>query len=515
MHRGIFFALVLFALAGPALAEGTPAPPAGTAGPVRTLSVKEAIVRALANNPDLEVARLDIAIASAGIDVAEGVFDPTLFAGVSWARNRDPFFAIALPGTDVGITGLRGGFGGLGVSPSDVWKYDGGLRQLTPFGTSWQASYAVERRTSESVFSLDPQWTPALSGSVTQPLLRGFGVAVNRAQVTIAREAARVSREAFLDLAMATAFAVEQAYWAYVFAVENRKVAEQALRTAEDLLDVNRKKLELGRVAPIEVLVAETGVASRQEAVIIAKNQIANTRDALLRLIEPPGSQARWDVEIVPLDAPRIEEKPVDARAAIETAMLRRPDLRRIEHSLAAGAARLEKAENDELPKLDLIGTWTELGLGDTHHNSHEAMLSGRFYEGSVGFGFEFPIFNTAARAAADQARLAIRQEKKRRESLEQTIVLDVRTAARDIDASRERVRAADKAAELAARQLEEQKKRLEVGLATNHDLLLFEQDLTEARTNAIKARIDYEVARARLARVTATILERRDIHAE
>jgi outer membrane protein TolC len=496
-------------------APGAPKPP------VVALSVKEAIARALRNNPDLSIQRFQVAIAAAGIDLARGDFDPRLFSDAAYGKRRDPFFSVnplgttAVPGVPTNVNLFTGLPPGLVVNPSDAYTYDAGVRQLTQLGTRYEVRYDNSRRTTGNEFALSPAWNPIASVAITQPLLRGLGIDVNRAFITVAAEGHQVSREALRDIAMTTAFAVEQAYWGYVFAVENRKVAEQAVRTAEDTLKVARGMVAAGKFAPIEILVAETGVASRQEAVIVAESEVLNARDRLLRLTEPPGSAAQWDVELLPLDAPRIDESAIDATRAFETALEHRPDLASLGHNVAADRARLLRAENDKLPRLDVIGSFNDQGYGPTIHFSHGNMLDGGFYDFSIGLGFEFPIFNTAATAAVEQAELAIRQDRKRIESLEQSIVLDVRTAVRDVLAARERIRAAEKAADLSARQLEEQRKRLAVGLVTNHDVLLFETDLTQARTNALKARTDYEISRGRLARVTGMSLERRDIHIE
>lgn len=512
------------ALAGtptPSPAAGrTPDAPTVTAI-VRGLSLKEAILRALKNNPDLAIQRFQVQIAAAGIDVARGDFDPRGFVDGGYARRRDPFFSVnplangPVAGIPPGVNIFTGLPPGLVVNPTDAYSYDAGVRQVTPLGTRYEVRYDDSRRTTENAFALSPSWNPVASVSITQPLLRGLGIDVNRAFVTVATENHQMSREAFRDLAMTTAFSVEQAYWAYVFAVENRKVAEGARATAEDLLSVNRRKFEAGRAPAIDVLIAETGVASRQEAVIVARSEVLNARDRLFRLTEPPGSAAQWNVELVPLDAPRVDEGRLDAEREFIVALEKRPDLASLAHAVAADRARLLRAENDRLPRLDLIGSFSEQGLGNTHHFAHDELFDGDFYDFSIGFGFEYPLFNTAARAAAEQAELSVKQDRKRIESLEQAIVLDVRTAVRDVGAARERIRAAEKAAELATRQLDEERKRLEVGLATNHDVLLFEQDWTQAETLAVKARTDYEVARGRLARVTGTSLERRDIRVE
>jgi outer membrane protein TolC len=491
-----------------------PAAAGDAAAPVRALSVEEAILRALRNNADLDIQRIQVDVAAAAVGVPDGDFDPRAFADGGLAKHRDPYFAVnpfGMPDVNP-VTGLPPG---LIANQWDAWTYDAGLRQLTPLGTRYEVRYGVARQTTEDVFLLNPSWTPSLTVSITQPLLRGLGIDVNRALVTIAREGERISREGFHAAAMDTAFSVEQVYWAYVFALESRKVAEAALRTAEDLVDVDQKKLDAGKVAPIELLVAKAGVASRKEALIAARNEAHNARDRLLRLTEPTGSHRAWDVEIVPLDPPRADDAPIDVEKAFEEAVAHRPEHLSLEHTLAADRARLGRAANDALPRLDLVGSWSDLGLGDTHHNSHAALLSGDYYDASIAVSVEVPLFNTTARANEDQASATLRQDARRLDALEQAIALDVRTAARDIGAARERIRAADEAVDLAQAQLREGRSRLELGFATSHDVLLFEQDLSLARTSALKARADHEIATARLARVTGASLERRNIRIE
>ena len=497
--------------------RATPAAPeaptkGGPARRVLALTVKEAILRALHNNPDLEIQRIGIAIASVGIDAARGEFDPLLFLNGSWSGNRDPFYSAPIPGTEITIGGLPPG---LQTSQASVKAAEAGVRTKLITGTQVEAKYATERRTSESIFALSPQYAPVATVSLTQPLLRGSGIDVNRAYITIAERSHQASREAFREQVIATALNVEVAYWDYVFALENLKVAEQALATAEDLLAKNRTEFAFGRVAAIEVLVAETGVATRKEAVITARNEIENARDRLMRLISPSRSSNEWDIDLVALDAPRVVDSPVDFQRSYRTALERRPDYRQLLLALEADAVREEQARNGRLPRLDLVGSYSQLGLGNSCDNSFDALTGGRFYDWSFGFVFEFPIFDTTPLATLEQARLALKQDRKKLESLEMQIALEVRTSARNVSAARERITATEVAVRLAEQQLENERQRQQAGLATNHDVLLFVDELTAARKNALKARVDHQVARARLAQVTATLLEQREISIE
>jgi len=509
----------------PAGAAATPtmtaAPP--PALPVVSLSLKDAIVRGLANNPDLEVQRLSVKFARIGIDVPDGAFDPVFFTSGNIGKANQPFFS-------------RNPFAGLPpglvANPFNSNALAAGMRFRTVLGTVIEASYGVTRRTTENVFSLDPSYSPTATLAVTQPLLKGISPKYQTAAIEIARNDSLISEETFRDRALATALSVEEAYWNFSFTRANLQVAELALATAEQLLSINRQKLKFGNLPEIDVLVAESGVASRKEAVIVARNDILNARDALFRLILPQGAgralageqgaeesrraaKKAWDVDVIPLDVPRAEEGVLDVDKALTTAFEKRPDYRGVVLSLVSNEIAIDRAWHERLPKLDVSGSMNRLGLGKSWGNAFKTQLEEDYYEWQVGFNFEVPIFNTTPRAQYDQSQIQLAQSRKRLESLEQTIFQEVRTAARNVEAAGERMRATEVARKLADRQLENETKRLQAGLATSYDVQLSVQNQTNARTNFLRAVLDREIARARFERATATNLERRDVRFE
>jgi outer membrane protein TolC len=507
----------------PAYRPGAAPSPSGPARRTLALSLKDALVRGLANNPDLEISRLSIRFARVGPDVPDGAFDPVYFFSGSLARSEAPFFS-------------RNPFAGLppGLVKNPVDSTSGatGLRFRSRFGTTLELRYDVSRRDTENVFALNPSYSPAATASVTQPLLKGLSPSFNLAAIEIARNDARVSEEAFRDSLLTLALSIEEAYWTYVFTLENLKVAELSLETARQLFAINKQKFDVGKVPEIDVLIAESGVASREEAVIVARNDILNARDGLFRLILPQGAGRKlageeggagerreatraWDVDLVPLDQPRIDEAPVDVAKALETAFAQRPDYQQLVINLESDELRIQRAWHDRLPRLDATGSYSQLGLGKSWGNAAKVQVDDDFHEWAIGITLEVPIFNTTPRAQYEQAETARAQTRKRVESLEQAILLDVRTAARNLEAAHQRVRATDVARKLAERQLENEKKRLEAGLSTNYDVLLSEQNLTTARSNFLKAHVDRAVARARLERATATLLERHDVRVD
>jgi outer membrane protein TolC len=497
------------AQAAEAAAPTTAAPDgsdATRAGRVLALTVKEAVLRAIRNNPDVDIARIDVAIAYEGVDEAGGVFDPLFLGGVSGGRNRDPSFNAPIPGTSTTISGLPAG---LVVNESDDFAWNGGFAWRSQIGTDVAFRYDHTWRTTESRFFLDPTVSPGATISLTQPLLRGFGFDINKGLVTIAQTNHDIAAAQLEDALQGIAFQVEQAYWLYRGATEAVNVAEQALKTARELLERTEAFERVGEAIRLEVLEARVGVVTREEQLIRAKNDRDNARDGLLRLITPPGVRASWDQGVVLLDLPRLEDKPFDTRAVLAEALAHRPDLRAIEMAIDAETTRLMLAENDRLPRVDLTGGWTNSGLGDSHHNAHKAMLSGDFYRWSVGIDVEVPIFNTRARAAARAAEARIRRAQRSRDSVEQLVVFDVRTSVRNIAAARERVRTTQLGVELAEEQLEREIARRNAELVTNFEVLQREEDLTDARNARVAAFVDYAISRATLERVRGNSLRR------
>ncbi|MHC4831402.1 MAG: TolC family protein, partial [Planctomycetota bacterium] len=398
-----------------------------------------------------------------------------------------------------------------------VLAYNGGLRWKSPIGLSVEARYDMFRRTSESTFALDPSYTPAMSVQVRQALTRGFGLDVNKAFITVARIGHEASLTSFHDAVLRLAERVEDSYWGVAFAEENLKVARQALLTSEELLRNTQARREADVVADLDVFSAETAVASRNEQVLRAANDLANARDGLLRLILPARDLEAWNVQIVLVDKPRavVTDDQVDVVRSIETAFERRPDLRSAALAMEIEDVQIDRARNDALPQIDLIGGWTQNGLGETHNDSHGKLFGGRFYDLSVGLEVEVPIFNVGPKARLEEAEARRRRALRQRQSLEQTVVFEVRAAARDMQSARERIRASSIAVELAEKQLQAEQDRLSEGLSTSFDVLQKEEDLTSARVVLISARLDYVRARLRLRRAEGTLLTAFDIEIE
>lgn len=467
------------------------------------LSIDDAIRMGLDAEQGLRIARLDRQRAGESVDAAEGAFDVRLGAQGTLTRSRSPFFSSSP------FSGLPPG---LNAADSNFLSLEGSVEKLFILGTTGRITVSSTRQRTENSFALNPAYEPVIRVDVTQPVLQGFGPSVNGAEIDRAEIGILQADEEQNRQAMETTLRVVEAYWNYVFALEDLELKRQSLSVAIDLLDVNRRKLEQGSIAEIEVLVAETGVATRREAIIGARNAVLDARDALLALVQPGSRSATWDVRVIPTDRPRDVHVAVDPETSFARAERYRPELRTLALTRRIREIDLLVAEDALLPRVDVIGSASWSGLGNSPDNSWDALGTGDYYELSLGFSFEWPVPNRTARAQARLARLDIARQDLAGEQTLTGILVEVRAAVRNVLASEERIRAAEQTTRLAERQLEAERTKFEVGVSTNHAVLEFEEDLNTARTAELRARVDLELSRARLYRAEGTILDAYDV---
>jgi outer membrane protein len=464
------------------------------------LTLSEAIESALTTNPDYLLALLDARIAAEGIPQARAAFDPTLSFTGTYAQARSPFFSTNP------FTGLAPG---LSASASRSMRLQTQVTQLLPTGTLLQLSYNEARVKTENVFSLNPSYTPSLSLSVTQPLLRGRGLDVNLAALRNARNVARQSEASLADTYMRAVLAVERSYWDMILSEEQLRSQKQGLDSALQLLRDTRKLRKFGYAIPLDVTIAKSGVASRREGVIVAESNLEASRDAMIRLIRPSRDPSKWDLLVVPVDQPKLIGEPkLDPTESIQLALQRRPDYYSAQLALENARRDVVSAENNALPSVNFVASWTQEGLGGQHHNSWTALGEGRFYTWSAGVTVELPLFLRSERAAVRQAKHSLERAEVSLRALEANVVLEVRGAIRNIRTSKARIEAARTARILAKQRLDATRKKVENGAAVPRDVLDDTAGLANAETAEVQAYVNYRLAVSSLRQATGTLLD-------
>ncbi len=482
--------------------RGTPA----ASGPHRSehtlfLSMRQCIQMAIENNPDILISKFDPELNHYDVGAAYGAFTPTLFGSLT--SNEDD------RETGSALSGAK-------AVERDTLQWTTGLRGLFYSGLTYELSVLASREDSNSTFAtLDPNWTTAAGWTLRQPLLKNFGARYNRRNILIARRNKDVSLHRFLNTTLRTVFAVQEAYLNLVFALRDKEVKDKSLKLAEKLLEVNRNKVRVGAMAPIEEVQAEAQVAAQLEGIILAEKAIEDAEDVLKRLIRPArGDLSDWNSHIYPTDPPFYEEIQVGFDEQVRTALIHRPDYLEFAELKEIQDIQIMAKENDLKPSVDLQWKYTYNGLEEDVEDSFRRLASGEFQTYEIGLFVEYPLGTRAQRSGLKRAEAERRRIDVQQRSIEQVIVAEVREAVRGIGTSARRIEATRKASELARKQLEADEKRLELGLSTSFQVLQFQEDLAEAERNETKAVIDHMLAILKLYRVNGTLLEKMGIQA-
>lgn len=476
------------------------------------LTLEEAVRTTARRNLGIELQRYDYKMAGESARGSVGIFDFFTFAQAERASSQQPTAAT------------------INASQSGRTLFNVGVDQLIPTGGQYRVGFDNVRQSSNSPFTtVNPAFSSGLNFAVDQPLLRNFGVDVTRRGINIARNTLGINKEAFRGVMINTVEAVEQAYLDLIYARQNLDVQLQSLVLARDQERITQIRIDVGASAPLDILQPRVAIATRDELVISAEAQIRAAEDRLRRLMNLDISE--WDRPIIPTEGVTFEPLTIDMSAAVARAMELRPELRQLALTSDIREIQYDYARNQTLPQLDLGLSY---GLGGLGGNSLErdpitGQPTGRRINGGYSdaieqvLGFDFPswrasltfglpVRNITRRAEAKRAELDLEQAKTEEASIRQGIALEVRQAARDIDTLAKQINATRTARDAAEKNLGAERKRYENGMTTNFNVLLIQQELSDARSRELAARVAYKKSVAAYHRAVGDLLEERGI---
>ncbi|MEP9411640.1 MAG: TolC family protein [Candidatus Brocadia sp.] len=473
-----------------------------------SMSLKDSIIYALRNNLDIELSRLNAKSTDYDITMEKARFDPTLKLEGKIENVEVPINSRLIGGLE---TTTISPFIGEGNTANAV------IQSLIPTGATVSLEYNIFREfVDPNPFRLlNPSYTNFIEAKITQPLLKGGGWFYNRSPIYIARNNKKISLAQFKSRAIEVSNSVQEAYWNYVRAMENLKVAKKSLERAEDLLRKNRIQVEVGTLAPVEIIDAESGVASRVEAVISAENAIKDREDELKRIMNLADNEIISDATIVPTDKPVFEPKKVEVKDTIKIAMEKRPELSELQLATENAGMQTRRRKNELYPALNFTGGVRYTGLGDEISNANNSTFSEDFQGEFFVLTLEVPVGNRSARSAYNKSKLNERQARINVRKKELDIVVEVRESARQVMTNIERVNATRKARELAEKRLENEEKKFDVGRTTSLEVLRAQENLALAEFEEARAIIDYEISLGNLEKAKGTILDVYDIKLE
>ena len=482
------------------------------AGPQVDLTLDDAVARALERNLDLAVQRLSPQVFDLTLAQQRSAYLPTLNSNLSSSSRTNP-----------SSTQLDGGESIV----SDTAVYNGGMSQAVEWGGgNYTLNFNNNRSASTNFFSsFNPSYRSSFQASYTQPLLRGFKIDPTRQQIQVTR----INRDiADIDLRQAitnTVSEVRNAYWDLVYATQNLAVQQQALDLAEELIRDNEARVEIGTLAPIDVVQARSEAAARRQSLAAAEQSLAVAELALKQLVVDSTQDEFWTATINPVDLPNLSPEPIDLEQAVRAAIDQRTDIARSRRQLDINEVNLSAMSNNRLPAVDLTASYQLQGQGGTRFlrtglggavmteipggpsDAFNQMFDADFPAWTVQLNVSYPLGQSAADAAYARARLQTQQVQAQLSQLQLQVATEVTNAVVQIRAIERRIEAATAARELAEEQLAAEQTRFDAGLTTNFFVVQAQRDLATAQDTELRAILDQQKALVELDRVQRTSL--------
>jgi len=354
---------------------------------------------------------------------------------------------------------------------------------------------------------VDPRSESALELTFIQPLLKDFGIAVNTAAIRQAQHNEEIAQQRLVQTVLDTVFAVQQGYWDLVFRIQDLGAKHESQKLAEDFLAENTIRVELGTLAPIELVQAQTQAKVRQGDVIVAAAAVRESEDRLKEILNIPESLGTWRIRLQPTDTPpfvAMADISVEDKAAL--ALQQRPDIIQSQLTIASQEIAREVARNQRLPRLD-FETRASVGsfAGDVG-NALTNLGDAEGYNWAFALRFTYPLGNRAASSELQRQNLLLQQALIDQRKLRRTVARQIFQTVRDVETASQRVEVTRAATVLARTQLEAEQEKFRLGLSTSFNVLQFQSQLTTARSDETRSLSDYNVALGRLDQVTGTM---------
>jgi outer membrane protein TolC len=514
--------LALVALVPAAVAQDTPPvapddpyvvgaalPPVEGGRPIVSLTLDEAIAIALESNLDIQSARLNPQIQRFTYQIAETAFDPSFNTSLSYNNS-----------TNQSTSQLDGGT----RTTTERNTLNFSVSQPLPwYGASLSTSFNNARTSTDNIFATrNPSYSSSFSLNLSQPLLQGRRIDNQRNQLRtqeIQREITDVQLSNQMDN---LSNQVRVGYWNLRSQIEQIEIQRRSLAQAEQLLANNRIRVELGTMVEMELAQAEVQVANAQQALLNAEIQWRQQELAFKRLLAGGADDPVFGQTINPVDLPaQAQAEPdVDIEAAIERALLRRPDLRTQVRQREIAEMNLEVTRDGTRPNMNLNASYSLQGVGGNRFDrtglggEPQLIEEGGYLDGlqsilgfdtptfNVSVNFSYPLGMRSARANLERARLQLRQSEIALQSQQLQIETEVTNAGMAVTNTFLQLQAATRSREAAERSVEAELTRFQVGASTNFQVVNAQDNLTSARLSELRAIINHINALAEFERV-------------
>jgi outer membrane protein TolC len=467
---------------------------------VRKLSVDDAVKLALEQNLGIQIDRLNPQIEDVAVAQARSYWVPTFTSTLQNNSQNSPSTSFLS--------------GGQSKTTDAKFSTQVGISQFLPTGASYSLAWNSARSTSTNVFTnFEPLLSSNLAFNITQPLLRNRTTDSYRQLLQTTRKDREAADTSLRATVANTARNVKNAYWDLAYARENLTAQQQSLDLAKRALADNEKRVQIGTMAPIDIVEAQSEVARNEEAVIVAEAAIKQAEDRLRALVLNPSSPDFWTTSLEPSETMPFTPIAVDVTGAIRKALDNRSDVQLAKNSLEKSDINLKYFRTQTLPDISANVAYQSNGVGGTQLSplaltdttatrtvvSQRAytsvlgdLLTNQFPTWTFGVTLSYPIGTSTQETNLARARLQYTQAQTQVKNLEMQIGTQVRDAARQVVTNAKRVDSARVARDLAEQKLAAEEKKFAAGIQISFFVFQAQRDLAQARTNEIKAIADY-----------------------
>jgi len=477
--------------------------PAQSGGTLR-LSSDDAVKLALEQNLGIQIARINPQIQDVAVAQARSFWSPNLTSSLQ--RNSN---------TTAATSALAGG-----ATSVDTGTFGGalGMNQVLPWGGSYIANWQSQRSTTTNLFSnFSPQLGSQLNLNYTQPLLRNFKIDDIRQRVAINQKGRQIADVDLRSAMVQTARLAKNAYWDLVYRIDNLRAAGQSLELAQQSLKDNTRRVEIGTMAPIDIVDAKAEVARNEEAVIVARAQIEQAQDTLKTIIFDPATPNFWTIRIDPTETAPFQTQAIDVDAAVRNALANRTDLRDAKLSIEQSDIQIKYFRNDVLPDVNAFVNYITTGVGGAQLSPVDPfavsngliptrtivaqrgfgsvlgdVLQSAYPNWTAGIQINYPLGTSTPKANLERAKLQYQQSITQVKNLEMQVAAQVRAAARQVEANQKRVESARASRELQEEKLSAEEKKFAAGIRETFFVFQAQRDLATARSAEVQAIADY-----------------------
>lgn len=460
------------------------------------LSLQETLLLALEKNSEILIARIDPKVKDDDVKIARAEFEPVL--DIDFLLNDN---TVKSSNALLGAT----------VSTSREIDMNAAVSGKIITGAEYALEFLNTRSSSNSSFNvINPSYETEPMITVTQPLLRGGGIAINTADIVIARNDEKKSIENFKSSVMDVISDVKRAYYAYLYYSAQYKIAKASLFRAIELLKANTLRYKKGLVSSVDLLETEASLMMRQKELISSEFSMKRAEDELkyrTNIVDDPLS---WNASLELTDIPRPSTGSADLIENLQLAFENRPDYEAKKIDLKTKDIEIKVAKNALFPTVDLEGSFGLNGLGGQYSKALESIDSD-YKDWTVGVSLSLP-WGGVERAEYNQSMLLKAQALLELKRLEQFIVLEVRDRIRAVDLSMRQIRAAKLALDKEDKNYKAQRERYASGQVSTHDILDYQEKLAQAESDYVKSLVDYVNAHIALDKSVGLTLDRNQI---